>query len=206
VGDIVHNIGSSTSSIRPANKPVITVDDDTTFETGSTFIAPVADVRNWNGKNISYTVDDSAVNMSVDGTYVITYTAVDTLGRTTVENRNIIVNTLLKEIDVANYGNFVEDPGTQIDWVHYLMGSGHANGKETYTLDGSNPDGYMIIWYSNPEGVNFNGKLDTTNPTWVLVKYNTQNTDTVADFSGGSSDLSNGSIAIPSSDIVITYQ
>ena len=206
MGDIIYNIGSSSSSIRPANGPVITVADNTTFENGSTFVTPVADAKNWNDKKISYTVDDSAVNMSVDGTYVITYTAVDTLGRTTVENRNIIVNTLLKKINVANYGNFLEDSGTQIDWAHYLMGGGHANGKETYTLEGSNPDDYMIIWYSNPQGLHFNNKLDTTNPTWVLVKYNTQNTDTVADFSGGNTDLSNGSIAIPSSDIVITYQ
>ena len=93
MGDIVHNVGSSTSSIRPANKPVITAADNTTFENGSTFVTPVADAKNWNGKKLSYTVDDSAVNMSVDGTYVITYTAVDTLGRTTVENRNIIVQS-----------------------------------------------------------------------------------------------------------------
>lgn len=93
MGDIVHNVGSSTSSIRPANKPVITVADNTTLENGSTFVSPVVDAKNWNGKNVSYTIDDSAVDMSVDGTYAITYTAVDTLGRTTVESRNIIVET-----------------------------------------------------------------------------------------------------------------
>lgn len=93
MGDIVHNVGSSTSSIRPANKPVITVADNTTHENGTTFVAPVANANNWNGKNIPCTINDSAVNMSVDGTYVITYTAVDTLDRTTIASRNIIVET-----------------------------------------------------------------------------------------------------------------
>lgn len=93
MGDIIYNIGSSSSSIRPANGPVITVADNTTVDTGSTFVAPVADAKNWNGKDISYTVDDSAVNMSAAGTYLITYTAIDTMGRTTVESRNIIVQT-----------------------------------------------------------------------------------------------------------------
>jgi len=95
MGDTVHNVGSSTSAIRPANKPVITVADNTIHENGSTFVAPVADAKNWNGKNVSYTIDDSAVDMSVDGTYVITYTAVDTLGRTTIESRNVVVETPL---------------------------------------------------------------------------------------------------------------
>ena len=110
MGDIVHNVGSSTSAIRPANKPVITVTDNTTLETGSTFVAPVADAKNWNGKNVPYTIDNSAVDMSIEGTYVITYTAVDTLGRTTVENRNIIVET---PVEPAHY-SFVAQVANQV--------------------------------------------------------------------------------------------
>lgn len=92
MGDIVHNVGSSTSAIRPANKPVITVDSgDITLETGAELVIPDADVKNWNNKTIPHTIDTSAVNMSTEGTYVITYTAVDTLGRTTIESRNVVV-------------------------------------------------------------------------------------------------------------------
>ena len=95
MGDVVHNIGSSSSAIRPANKPVITVDSgDITLETGAELVVPVADAKNWNNKTIPHTVDTSAVDMSTEGTYVITYTAVDTLGRTTIESRNVIIESI----------------------------------------------------------------------------------------------------------------
>ena len=92
MGDIVHNVGSSTSAIRPANKPVITVDSgDITLETGAELVIPDADVKNWNNKVVPHTIDTSAVDMSTEGTYPITYTAVDMLGRTTIESRNVVV-------------------------------------------------------------------------------------------------------------------
>jgi len=47
--------------------------------------------------------------MSVDGTYVITYTAVDILGRTTVESRNIIVET-----PVPPYSYSITEDGNEI--------------------------------------------------------------------------------------------
>lgn len=123
MGDIIYNIGSSSSSIRPANGPVITVADNITVDTGSIFVAPVADAKNWNGKDISYTVDDSAVNMSAAGTYPITYTAIDTMGRTTVESRNIIVQTPMIPahyymVAEAGAGVFVKFRFEQ-DFVHY---------------------------------------------------------------------------------------
>ena len=96
MGDIVHNVGSSTSAIRPANKPVITVDSgDITLETGAELVIPDADVKNWNNKVVPHTIDTSAVDMSTEGTYPITYTAVDMLGRTTIESRNVVVETPL---------------------------------------------------------------------------------------------------------------
>lgn len=221
MGDLTHYIGSSSSSIRSANAPVITVaTGDITLDTGSELVIPEAAAKNWNNKVIAHTVNTSAVDMAVDGTYTITYTAVDTLGRTTVESRNVVVSLTLREIAVSGYGTFIQEadlilswfpssnpyrnPGSKFDWNHELTGGGHVNGKEAHTLQGNNPNGYRIVWFSNPAGLDFNGLLDTTSATWVLVKYNQQLSFTVADFSGGSEDLTNGSIAIPSSDITIT--
>ena len=95
MGDIVHNIGSTSKSYRPARTPVITVDiGDITLELGAELVVPDADAKNWNNKTIPHTIDTSAVNMSTEGTYVITYTVVDTLGRTTIESRNVVVESI----------------------------------------------------------------------------------------------------------------
>lgn len=94
MGDIIHNVGSSTSAIRPDNKPVITVaTGDITLDTGADLVIPDADVKTWNNKVIPHTIDTSAVDMTTEGTYAITYTAVDMLGRTTIESRNVVVTT-----------------------------------------------------------------------------------------------------------------
>ena len=153
MGDIVHNVGSSTSAIRPANKPVITVADNTTLENGSTFVAPVADAKNWNGKNISYTIDDSAVDMSNDGTYVITYTAIDTLGRTTVENRNIIVEA---PVEPAHY-SFVAQVANQV-FVKFKLY------QEFYDVNPTLEPGASVLALPASQG-------GTTPKEWGMVGY-----------------------------------
>ena len=204
MGNLTHSLGSSVRVITSGSEPVITVADNTVLNQGDIFTAPVGVATKWNNNNIPYVVDSSAVDMSTLGTYKITYTATDLLGRVTVEERNIIVEEGYREITVANYGKFIEDPLSNFDLFDELNGGITGNGQETYTLEGTNPLGYKIVWYSNPNNVNFNGLLDSTNPTWVIYFDNSSGTGTHVDFSGGSSDYANGSIAVPSSDITIT--
>ena len=109
------------------------------------------------------------------------------------------------EITVENYGKFIYDPGSSFDLNDVLTGN-PASGfkKETYTLEGTNPQGYKIVWYSNAHNNNYNGQLDSDSSTWVIMFDDSTGQGIQVDFSGGSAYLSNGSLAVPSSDITIT--
>ena len=127
-------------------------------------------------------------------------------GAETAQTSGVQVNrgVALTEIVVTNFGTFIEDSGSNYDLVNTLNGTS-VQGKETYTLSGDNPNNYKIVWFSNPSSVNFNGLLDTTNPTWVIEQNNSTNGHgAYKDFSGGSTSLANGSSEIASSDIQVT--
>ena len=94
MGNLTHSLGSSVRVITSGSEPVITVADNTVLSQGDIFTAPVGVATKWNNNNIPYVVDSSAVDMSTSGTYKITYTATDLLGRVTVEERNIIVESI----------------------------------------------------------------------------------------------------------------
>ena len=126
-------------------------------------------------------------------------------GAETAQTSGIQVNrgVGLTEIEVSGFGKFIEDIGSNYDLSNTING-GSVDGKETYTLEGPNPQGYKIVWFSNPSANNSNGDLDTTSAGWVIQEDNGTALGLYQDFSGGSENLGNGSTANPASGITIT--
>lgn len=109
----------------------------------------------------------------------------------------------LTEIVVNGHGKFVEDIGSNHDMNNTINGT-NLDGRETYTLEGANPLGLKIVYYSNPNASDANGTLDTTSAGWVIEQNNNNAIGLYQDFSGGSENLGNGSIANPANGISIT--
>ncbi len=109
----------------------------------------------------------------------------------------------LTEIVVNGFGKFIEDIGSNYDLSNTINGT-NVSGKETYTLEGNNLEGYKIVWFSNPNATDSNGVLDTTSAGWVIQEDNDSALGLYQDFSGGSENLGNGSNANPANGISIT--
>ena len=104
-----------------------------------------------------------------------------------------------KTITVTGYGDFVYDYDSSFDMNEFLTGHTSTDKKETYTLEGDNPNGYAIVWYSNPNQTTNN--LDTNSATWVMRN----SSGIFKDFSGGSYNLTHGSSDFPTTEFTIAY-
>lgn len=91
MADLIHYIGSSTKIIRPALAPDITMDTPLSFNVGDSFADPGATATDHKGVAINYTVDTTNVNFNAAGSYNVTYTATDLVGRQTQLIRSLTV-------------------------------------------------------------------------------------------------------------------
>lgn len=139
------------------------------------------------------------LNKSSTGTVVAQESGIEINRGSTVAQLQIIDLN-----DNSFYPDFEWDGSTLADYAVQNGETTTGDPKPLYVSKGNghaNTNNYQIIWYSNPSSSNMGGTLDTTNPTWIMIE---PGAGVDADFSGGSSDISNGSVAFPSSGFNVT--
>jgi len=104
-------------------------------------------------------------------------------------------NDLIDFVDNSFYPDFEWDGTTTSDYAVENGEVASGDPKPVYVSKGNghaNTNNYKIIWYSNPNGNNFDGTLMANLPTWLMIEVGA---GIDGDFSGGSADLSSGSSA-----------